>query len=527
MKIKLTQSWALPPTWLRFLVIVLLILGIFFRFANLGQKVYWHDEVFTSLRLAGYTAEEDLKQHLFNGTVLSVKDLQKYQYPAPETTFMDTVRALIIEDPQHPPLYYALARFWMKLFGNSVATIRSVSALISLLVFPCIYWLCLELFESSPIGWVAIALSALSPVQVVFAQEAREYSLLMVIILLSSASFLRAVRLKRPSAWGIYAASLALGFYSLPLILLTAVGHGVYLIAIEKFRFSKTITAYIVASFAGVLAFAPWLIATFNTLNKAKELTSWSSTRVPFSRLVKGWAGNISRIFFDVNIDAGTPIKYALPVVLIIVALVIYSFYFICRQTPPKVYLFILTMVGVPALSLVLPDLLFGGMRSAVPRYLVPCFLPILLAVAYLIGSQIVSSSFFQQKLWQFIMVFLISGGLVSCVVYSQSEIWWNKKPSISHIQAADIINKTNRPLLVSSFSDANPGELLSLSYLLAPKVRLQLVADKNIPKIPQGFSDIFVFNPSKSLKSGIEREYKYNINPIEPSELLLWKLKR
>ena len=30
--------------WLRFLIVVVLVLGIFFRFANLGKKVYWIDE---------------------------------------------------------------------------------------------------------------------------------------------------------------------------------------------------------------------------------------------------------------------------------------------------------------------------------------------------------------------------------------------------------------------------------------------------------------------------------------------------
>ena len=43
---------------LRFLVIATLTLGIFFRVSHIGQKVYWHDEVFTSIRAAGYTGEE-------------------------------------------------------------------------------------------------------------------------------------------------------------------------------------------------------------------------------------------------------------------------------------------------------------------------------------------------------------------------------------------------------------------------------------------------------------------------------------
>ncbi len=48
----------LTPNRLRFLIVMLLMVGIFFRFFNLDRKVYWHDETFTSLRISGYTVIE-------------------------------------------------------------------------------------------------------------------------------------------------------------------------------------------------------------------------------------------------------------------------------------------------------------------------------------------------------------------------------------------------------------------------------------------------------------------------------------
>lgn len=580
MKRTLTQHWVVPPSWLRFLVITLLVLGVFFRFANLSLKVYWHDETITSLHLAGYIGE-DVRQQLFNGSVMSVKELLRYQFPTPETSFGDTLRTLIIEDPQHPPIYYLITRLWMHLFGNSVAVIRSVSALISLFVFPCIYWLCIELFTSSLVGWIAIAFSAVSPVLLVFAQEARGYSLLMIVILLSSASLLRAMRVKTKGGWVIYAATLALGFYSLPLILLTAIGHGVYVVLVSLFStaspllqqnalvskklsvatdqsngdtlplaslepeelaianppasllqtsgypWSKIIINYLLASLAAFLAFTPWVLLTFNSLQKAQASTAWSSTKVPLSRLVKSWAGNISRVFFDINLDATAPAIYTIPPVLILLVLVSYSFYFLYRKTPLKVYLFILTMIGIPFLALVIPDLALGGLRSTVPRYLIPCFLGILLAVTYLFSHKIFSSSSLYQRLWLFLLTLLISAEVVSCVVYSQSEVWWNKKPSDTHIQAASIINQTHNPLLITSYYKTNLGELLSMSYFLNDNVKIQLVSEPSIPDIPKGFSNIFVLNPSQSLKFGIEKEYNYKVEPLTPKELQLWQLKR
>lgn len=224
MKNKLTQNWDSSTTWLRFFIIVLLLLGIFFRFVNLDRKVYWHDETFTSIWISGYRPQEIIDQ-AFNGQVIDSKDLQKYQYPNPERTLIDTLKNLATEDPQHPPLYYLITRLWVQGFGNSVAVTRSVSAVISLLAFPCIYWLCLELFESPLVGWIAIALISVSPFHILYAQEAREYSLWIVTILLSCAALLRAIRLKTKLSWVIYAVTLVLGLYTFPLIGLTELAY--------------------------------------------------------------------------------------------------------------------------------------------------------------------------------------------------------------------------------------------------------------------------------------------------------------
>ena len=202
----------LPKPW-RFLIITTLFIGIFFRFANLDQKVYWVDEAATSRRISGYT-ETEVEKHIFDGRLIGIGNLQKYQYPSAEKSAADTIKTLILEDPQHPPFYFVLLTTWLKFFGNSVTAIRSFSAIISLLTFPCIYWLCQELFQSKWVSWTAVALTTISPVHVVYAQEARQYTLWMVMILLSSAILLRAIRQKTKINWLIYALTVALGLYT-------------------------------------------------------------------------------------------------------------------------------------------------------------------------------------------------------------------------------------------------------------------------------------------------------------------------
>lgn len=48
---------AIPKTWF-ILFIIIIFLGIFFRITNIENKVYWVDEVATSIRVSGYTKQE-------------------------------------------------------------------------------------------------------------------------------------------------------------------------------------------------------------------------------------------------------------------------------------------------------------------------------------------------------------------------------------------------------------------------------------------------------------------------------------
>ncbi len=107
------------PIWLNRILMLLVVVGILFRFVNLDHKVYWHDEVYTSLRAAGYTRWE-IDQELFQNKEVAIGTLQRFQQIKPGSTIADTVHSLAQEDPQHPPLYFAMARGWLKLFGSSM-----------------------------------------------------------------------------------------------------------------------------------------------------------------------------------------------------------------------------------------------------------------------------------------------------------------------------------------------------------------------------------------------------------------------
>ncbi|MEH2169849.1 MAG: hypothetical protein V7K41_25005 [Nostoc sp.] len=84
-----------------------------------------------------------------------------------------------------------------------------------------------------------------------------------------------------------------------------------------------------------------------------------------------------------------------------------------------------------------------------------------------------------------------------------------------SNPQVAQIINQSNRPLLISDALGNNYGDVFSLSYLLEPKVRFLLVNNQKIIKIPDGFTDVFLLNPSETWSKIIEKKYKFKTDIV------------
>ncbi|MEH1774201.1 MAG: glycosyltransferase family 39 protein [Nostoc sp.] len=523
------------PSWLRFLIIFLLTMSILFRFFNLDSKVFWHDETYALLRISGYTINE-AKQQLFNNRVIGGESFAQFQGANPEKSLNDTIMSLAKQDSQHPPLYYIIARLWMEIFGNSVTAIRSLSACISLLVFPCVYWLCRELFNVPlSVSGVAIALMAISPIHLVYAQEAQEYILWLVTILLSSASLLRAIRLEdelakerqRPdifAIWSIYAVTLAISLYTFLWSAFIAVAHGIYVIITAKFQFTETVRTYLLASLVGFLAFMPWITVVigdfFQFLISADKTTTQSSLIPIFPFLLM----QLSRIFFDIDLSSENYLGYLItPFFLTLVG---YSIYFVCRTTNYKVWSFIITLIVVPALPLIMPDFIAGGIRSSTEPYLIPSYLGIQVAVAYLLATQVYNGNGSRRRIWHIIMALVIISGLISSKVSSQAETWWNKGMNYGNPQVAQIINQTTRPLLISDALGNNYGNVFSLSYLLEPKVRFLLVNNQKNPKIPDSFTDVFLLNPSDTWRETIEKKYKSKTDIVYSDNYYsIWKL--
>ncbi len=517
----------------KLLTVLLIIIGILSRFINIDGKISWADETFTYLRIYGYT-KSDLMQEVVNSQILTAGTLlEKYQSPGVGKSVIDTVKGLAVEDPKHLPLYFVMVNFWVQCFGSTVASIRSFSAFISLLVFPALYWLCQELFKSRIVGLVAVAIIAVSPFYLVYAQEARMYSLYTLNILLSSAALLRAMRLNTKSSWSIYSVTLLLGLYTHLLFSLVAIGQGIYVALNQGLRARKILNAYLIALLAGILAFLPWLFLIITQSNKVQETIRWSKLIVPLKDLVDLWQINWARIFFDITSESSYSDQLQnnlwFLIIRLLVILLFYAVYFLCRKTPKSSWSFILILISLTALSQAIPDLIFGGIRSIITRYSIPIYLGCHLAMAYLLAQKTILSPDMNMRkhLWRLLLIGLICLQIISCVIIIPTKTW-NKAYSSDNIPMVNIIKQSANPLIIclECGKDWGWGNVLSISYLLEPQTKFQLFPGTNIKQIPDTFTDVFFLNASKKIQDILKKEHGLNIALVFKNKQSLWKLK-
>jgi uncharacterized membrane protein len=552
-----------------FLLILLLLLGCYFRFTNLATKIFWVDEIATIVRASGYTISEVINS-LKTQDIVGFNDLIAYQKVTANQSFLDTWSALI-KSPEHAPLYFILTRAWMQSWGNSITVIRSLSAIFSLLIFPALYWLCQELFNQPSVSCTALMLMSVSPFYAAYAQEARPYSLWTVAILLTSASLLRAIRLNSQSSWWLYSINLMLGLYTSLFSIYVAIFHGIYILLIPLETKIKLFKQYILFSLISLLAFSPWILIIINHLDLLQKNTSWMRGNFNLTEIIAVFIGTILLIFGDLPISENSdpvqttiiliivivsflaiiilsrffkqkPIKFALCfaisssifllsnyitsdlvsvvgglVALAILSLSGYSLYYLINKINRDRVCFILCLMLSVPLSLLIVDIINQGQSSTAPRYLITLQLGIQIAVAYTIANKLSLPK--TKKLWQLIFAGFLILGIFSCIRNLNLSPFYQKGRNINNPAIALIINHSNSPLVIVESTDAI--DILSLAYSLSPRTKYKIITSgENISKYLNQFTDIFILKPSLKLQDELQQNDKINLQQVYKSHL-------
>jgi mannosyltransferase len=153
-------------------------------------------------------------------------------------------------------LYYLLLHFWLH-FGGSEFFVRALSVLFAIASIPAIYWLSRRLFDP-PVGMIAASLLAVNAYHVQYSQDARSYSLMVLLCVLSSICFLKCLADPSPRNRTLYVITSALAVYAQFFALLLLLAQWFSLRHLERDPGSlrmKSACRWIVLAISPVLAF--------------------------------------------------------------------------------------------------------------------------------------------------------------------------------------------------------------------------------------------------------------------------------
>ncbi len=139
-----------------FLIILIIVSGLFIRIHHLGEESLWLDEGH-SIRMAKLPVSQMVEEIAAN---------------------------------KHPPVYFLALHGWISIFGDSEFSVRALSAIFGVLAIALLYQVASLLFDRTT-SLLAALLLALSSFNLFYSQETRMYSLLTFLSLGSMYYFIK------------------------------------------------------------------------------------------------------------------------------------------------------------------------------------------------------------------------------------------------------------------------------------------------------------------------------------------------
>jgi hypothetical protein len=196
---------------------------------------------------------------------------------------------------------------------------------------------------------------------------------------------------------------------------------------------------------------------------------------------------------------------------------------------------------------LLLPDLLFGGIRSSNARYLMPVWLAVVAVLAIALDQALarMSQTMAEDRasdaplviwsrqggarvlLWSAV-VCLVALPMATNILHAQQQAPWTKSLSISLPEVAKIINQSASPLIVGNQERHHPGNLFALANLLKPETKMQLVpiALESSWKLPTHRGDVYLYSPTDQFRKALEKNNQVKTRLVaEDLFLQLWKV--
>lgn len=208
-------------------LLFIVIVGFFLRVYHLGRPSLWYDELMTAGRI--------------------------------NYSFAQTVKNLAASP--FPPLYYILMNLWVRIFGNSEFFLRFPSLIFSVLSIIFIFYLAKGLFDER-IGLFSALFLSISPYSIYYAQEAKMYSMLWSLAILSFLFFHRFMTNNKIGSLLLYVVFTTISIYTMYIGFIFILIQNILFICFFK---AKWLKKWLLGQLLIILLYLPWVDKFFYT----------------------------------------------------------------------------------------------------------------------------------------------------------------------------------------------------------------------------------------------------------------------
>ena len=259
------------------LLIFICCFGFVLRIYRLDSRSIWVDETFSLFESTGQGQDMDNFLNAENvGTGLkktaplpSGRYLSFLKYN-PNRGLRDVLISILKTDTQ-PPLYFFIMHLWIKYFGDTLFSIRLFSVVCGIISIICAFFITCILFGRMA-GLFSALFIAVSPFAVFYSREARHYSLILAITLLSNYFLIKFQKEDRKVFLIGFIIATALGLYIHYFYTFVLLAQVIYFL-LRKFTPEKKNTFYVAFSIS-LLLYLPWILAVLRYGYNFK-LTEW------------------------------------------------------------------------------------------------------------------------------------------------------------------------------------------------------------------------------------------------------------
>lgn len=163
----------------------------------------------------------------------------------------------------HPRAFHSLLYIWYSIFGFNAFGLKTLPALLGVLVVAVNYAVARKLTRSQPIALGTALITAVSPFQVWYSQDLTQYTLLMALVGLSQLALLHAqAQPGRIGRWALVTLSSALVVHTHYYGLFALLAQGLALLLLDR----RALRPWVIAQLAATALVVPWLAAQWGLL---------------------------------------------------------------------------------------------------------------------------------------------------------------------------------------------------------------------------------------------------------------------